>query len=242
MKSLISIIVVLFLVLAPFGLVPASAAQPAYSGHPYIEILAVDKNDSVTIRAYNLPRHDKFTVLQNYMGTRGRNGVQVGTLSSGTSSSITQTYPIAEAFKDQKRIAIRIQSTTGSGYFAYNWFYHKNSGAQPPNGTTPPGSSTGYTGYPTFSIKSVVRNVSVTIVTKNLPPDDTFAVKMNYMGTRGVNGWTVATLNSGDGGTQTLTYNIPAELHGQRRIAIRLQSTSGSGYFAYNWFYNNTYP
>jgi hypothetical protein len=240
MKSLISIIAVLFLVLAPFGLTSASAAQAAYSGHPYIEIVAVDKNDWVTIRAYNLPRYDTFAVLQNYMGTRGKNGVNVGTLKSGSNSSVTQTYPIAGAFKDQKRIAIRLQSTTGSGYFAYNWFYHKNSGAQPPSGTTPP--SSGYTGYPTFSIKSVVRNVSVTIVTKNLPPNDTFAVKMNYMGTRGKNGYTVATLNTGAGGKQTLTYNIPAELHGQRRIAIRLQSTSGSGYFAYNWFYNNTYP
>ncbi|MGW8250442.1 MAG: hypothetical protein ACWGO1_07345 [Anaerolineales bacterium] len=240
MKSVLSIIIVLFLVLAPFGLTTASAAQPAYSGHPYIEILAVDKNDAVTIRAYNLPKYDTFAVLENYMGTRGKSGVQVGTLKSGANSEVTQTYSIAEAFRGQKRIAIRIQSTTGSGYFAYNWFYNKNSGAQPPSVPSTP--SDGYTGFPTFSIKSVVRNVSVTIVTNNLPPNDTFAVKMNYMGTRGKNGWTVATLNSGAGGKQTLTYSIPAELHGQRRIAIRLQSTSGSGYFAYNWFYNNTYP
>ncbi len=242
MKNIFSIVVVFFLLMAPLGATTAYAAQPGYSGHPYIEIVAVDKNDTVTIRAYNLPHNDTFAVLQNYMGTRGKNGVEVGTLKSGTKNEVTQTYPIADAFKGQKQIAIRIQSTTGSGWFAYNWFYHKNSGAQPPNGTTPPSPSTGYKGFPTFSIKSVVRNVSVTIVTKNLPPNDTFAVKMNYMGTRGVNGWTVATLNSGTGGSQTLTYNIPAELHGQRKIAIRLQSTSGSGYYAYNWFYNNTYP
>ncbi len=244
MKNLISIVTVLFLVLSPLGLTTAFAAEPAYSGHPYIEIVAVDKHDLVTIRAYNLPRNDTFAVLENYMGTKGKNGVNVGTLSSGSKSEVTQTYPIAAAFRDQKQIAIRIQSTTGSGWFAYNWFYNKNSGAQPPGGTTPPppSPSTGYSGYPTFSIKSVVRNVSVTIITTNLPPNDTFAVKMNYMGTRGVNGWTVATLNSGTGGTQTLSYTIPAELNGQRKIAIRLQSTSGSDYFAYNWFYNNTYP
>ena len=82
----------------------------------------------------------------------------------------------------------------------------------------------------------------MTIVTSNLPSNDTFDVLMNYMGTRGEHGYKVATLNSGSGGTQTLTYNIPGELAGQRKIAIRLQSSSGSGYYAYNWFYNNTYP
>lgn len=82
----------------------------------------------------------------------------------------------------------------------------------------------------------------MTFVTSNLPKNDTFSVLMNSMGTQGKNGYKVATLDSGSGGTQTLTYNIPAELHGLKQIAIRLQSTSGSGYFAYNWFYNTTYP
>jgi hypothetical protein len=62
---------------------------------------------------------------------------------------------------------------------------------------------------------------------------------MNYIGTRGVGGVTVGTFNSGAGGTLTATFNIPASLRGQRQIAIRLQSPT-SGYFSYNWFWNNT--
>jgi hypothetical protein len=65
---------------------------------------------------------------------------------------------------------------------------------------------------------------------------------MNKMGTKGVNGVQVDTFNSGTGGTKTFTFDIPAEMQGKRQIAIRIQSTTGSGYFAYNWFYNNTYP
>jgi hypothetical protein len=95
--------------------------------------------------------------------------------------------------------------------------------------------------YPTFSIVSVVRNSTVTVKTNNLPANDTFNVCMNYMGTRGVCGWLVATINSGAGGTQTLTFNIPDALKGQGKIAIRMQSPY-SGYFAYNWFWNNTTP
>lgn len=237
MKKIISILLAIFLLLTPLGVTGTLAAQPQYSGYPTFSISSVVVDTSVTILTKNLPPNDKFIVMMNYIGTRGKNGIEVGTMDTGKGGSQTFTYSIPEALKGQKQIAIRIESSTGSGYFAYNWFYNKTKGAKPP--TTTPG---GYSGYPTFSIKAVVRNSTVTIVTNNLPANDTFDVLMNTMGTRGVNGYKVATLSSGKGGTQTLTYNIPSELHGQRRIAIRLQSSSGSGYFAYNWFYNNTYP
>jgi hypothetical protein len=91
---------------------------------------------------------------------------------------------------------------------------------------------------PTISITSVVPDQNVTIQTHNLPPNQTFTVRMNYMGTLGINGEVVSTLNSGAGGSLTATYNIPAFLKGQQRIAIRLDSPQG--YYSYNWFWNNT--
>jgi hypothetical protein len=39
-----------------------------------------------------------------------------------------------------------------------------------------------------------------------------------------------------------VTFDIPASLKGSYQIAVRLQSNTGSGYFAYNWFYNNNAP
>ena len=64
---------------------------------------------------------------------------------------------------------------------------------------------------------------------------------MGAMGTRGVNGIKVATTSAGKGGIFTVTYNIPEALKGSYQIAIRLQSPT-SGYYGYNWFYNNTAP
>ena len=61
---------------------------------------------------------------------------------------------------------------------------------------------------------------------------------MGVFGTRGVGGIEIAMTQSGAGGSFDETYTIPAALHGLPRIAIRLQSDDG--YFAYNWFYNNT--
>ena len=95
-------------------------------------------------------------------------------------------------------------------------------------------SAAKYSGYPTFSIVSVVKNTSVTIKTNNLPPDDVFKVRMGLIGTKGVNGTIVTSFSTGKGGTQSLTFQIPAGLHGQSRIAIRIESKTGSGYYAYN--------
>ncbi len=94
-----------------------------------------------------------------------------------------------------------------------------------------------YTGYPTFSIVSVEKDVSVTIQTKNLPPNQTFTVRMGKFGTLGIGGTVVGTTDSGEGGVLTLKYNIPDVLKGSTLIAIRMDSTAG--YYAYDWFTNS---
>jgi hypothetical protein len=207
-----------------------------YSGIPTFSISSVVADSKVTIYTYNFPANDNFDVLMNYMHTKGVNGIKVATISSGNGGSFSATFNIPSALKGQFQIAIRLQSNTGSGYFAYNWFYNNTSGTNIGGGSTP----SGYVGFPTFSISSVVRNKTVTIRTRNLPANDTFKVLMGPMGTRGVNGYYVTSINTGSGGAQTLTFNIPSQLKGSFQISIRLQSTTGSGFFAYNWFYNTT--
>jgi LysM repeat protein len=104
----------------------------------------------------------------------------------------------------------------------------------PTTGGTPPPPPTGT--IPTFTIVSVVANQSVTIQTNNFPANQQFDVLMGPMGTQGINGIWVTRTPSGNGGSFTATYTVPAALRGSNRIAIRLQSPSG--YFSYNWFYN----
>jgi hypothetical protein len=207
-----------------------------YSGIPTFSILSVVTDKTVTIKTNNFPANDNFDVLMNYMHTKGVNGVKVTTISSGNGGSFQATFNIPTSLKGQYQIAIRLQSNTGSGYFAYNWFYNNTAGSNTGGG----GISSGYSGYPTFSILSVVRNKTVKVQTYNLPANDNFKVLMGPMGTRGINGYKVTTFNSGSGGSTSLTFEIPPELKGSYQISIRMQSTTGSGYFAYNWFYNNT--
>jgi hypothetical protein len=96
-----------------------------------------------------------------------------------------------------------------------------------------------YKGFPTFSITAVVKDSTVTILGKNFPANDKFTVTMGAYGTKGIGGIVVDTTDSGAGGAITKTYTIPDSLKGSHRIAIRLQSPT-SGYFAYNWFFNNS--
>jgi LysM repeat protein len=206
---------------------------------PTFSIVKVVKNEDVTIQVINLPRNDTYKVTMGEMGTRGVGGYNAGSFNSGNGGTKKYTFDIPSQLRGERQIAIRIQSSK-TGFFAYNWFYNNTSsgGGGTGGGTTP---TTGYKGIPTFRITAVVRNEDVSIHTNNFPKNVRFDVYMNYMGTQGIGGWYVETINSGDGGAFNDTYDIPSQLRGESRIAIRLVARSG-GYFAYNWFWNNTYP
>ncbi|HLE51762.1 MAG TPA: LysM domain-containing protein [Anaerolineales bacterium] len=209
-----------------------------YEGFPTFSIVSVVEDEDVTVKTYNLPPHDSFDVLMGEMGTKGKGGIKVDTINTGSGGSKQYVFDIPKALRGEYQIAIRLQSNTGSDYFAYNWFYNNtNGGGGTGGGYKPP---KGYTGFPTFSILSVIRNEDVTIQAYNLPPDDSFNVYMGPMGTKGVGGIKVDEIDTGSGGSKQYTFDIPSALKGSYQISIRLQSTSGSGYFAFNWFYNNT--
>lgn len=204
---------------------------------PTISIVSVDAGKTVTIKTNNYPANDNFDVLMGKIGTRGVGGTKVTTVSSGTGGTQTFTFNIPDALKADAQIAIRLQSPT-TGYFSYNWFTNQTTTTTPgvpSTGTIPAGT------IPTISIQSVVKDSTVTIVTKNYPANDTYNVTMGKFGTLGVGGVSITSVSSGTGGAQTFTFNIPASLKGESRIAIRLQSPT-SGYYSYNWFWNNTAP
>jgi hypothetical protein len=230
MKRIFTLTITLLLLIA--FVVPAAAAAPK-SVYMTFSIVSVKPDNSVTIQTYNMPPNDTFNVTMGAIGTRGVNGIKVDTISSGNGGSQTLTFKIPTALYGTYQIAIRMQSPV-SGVFAYNWFYNTKSGT----GGTPP-SGLPYGTYPTFSIVSVKTDKNVTIQTYNLPANDTFNVTMGPMGTQGINGIKVDTVNSGNGGSKQYTFKIPSSLYGLYQIAIRMQSPT-SGYFAYNWFYNNS--
>jgi hypothetical protein len=208
---------------------------------PTITILSVVQGDSVTVKTHNFPAGKDFNVLMGVMGTRGIGGIKADAINSGGGGSLTETFAIPAALQDNAQIAIRLETSDGVTY-AYNWFYNNTSdGGNGSNGNGNGYGNSGYTGFPTISFTGILQGDQVTIKTNNFPEDVEFIVLMGQMGTKGIGGIQVTTINSGSGGTFSKTFDIPEALAGENQIAIRLESASGT-YYAYNWFYNQTYP
>lgn len=208
------------------------SVTPGFTGIPTFSIESVVVDSKVTIKTNNFPANRDFNVLMGNIGTKGIGGTQVATTNSSTGGVFVVTYDIPAGLKGKQRIAIRLESTTG-GFFAFNWFWNNTS----TSGTVTPVVVT----IPTFSISAVTRNTSVTIKGVNFPASKDFKVFMGPFGTLGIGGTYVTTVSTGSGGNLNATFTIPSGLSGSQRIAIRMESTSG-GYFAYNWFWNNTTP
>jgi hypothetical protein len=90
-----------------------------------------------------------------------------------------------------------------------------------------------------IDVVAVKADSTVTLRFKDAPANYLFTVRMDVAGNKAIDGIVVAETNSGAGGVFQETYKIPAELHGKKTIAIRVDSTRG-GFYAYNWFNNRT--
>ncbi|MGE5221622.1 MAG: hypothetical protein ACM3PY_04235, partial [Omnitrophica WOR_2 bacterium] len=232
---------------------PTKTPGSTFTGIPTFSIVSVLKDSEVTIKTKNFPANQTFTARIGPFGTLGINGTKVGTTGSGKGGVFEVTYNIPAALKGSRLLSIRLESP--QGFFAYNWFWNSTAGTTGPTSTPGPTNTPGgptatpkptntpgstYSGFPTFSIQSVVRDTSVTIKGKNFPPNQTFTVRMGKFGTLGIGGTKAGTYDTGSGGSFTATFDIPSGLKGTNPIAIRLESPQG--YFAYNWFYNSTAP
>jgi len=214
--------------------ISVSGSVPAASSGWSFEVINKVKDTSVTLRTHNIPSNVLFDVKIGRKVGGSMDWQDVGPLDSDRGGSIKATFSIPGAYAGESRLAIRlIQDKKGTT--VTRWF--TNAGG----GTGGGGVPWYYGGIPTFSIVGVVRNSTVTIRTYNFPAGLNFDVYMGPMGTRGIGGYYIGTFNSGAGGTFVKTFNTPSQLYNHNQISIRSQNT-GTGYYSYNWFYNNTTP
>lgn len=214
-----------------------------YPGIPTFKITAVETGKSVTIETNNFPAGYTFAVTMGKMYTRGIGGIFIQDINSENGGRLTFTFPIPDALKNDDRIAIRAQTGHANPFYAFNWFYNNDAPAPTPTPPTPqpPSPGTVYYGIPTFTVCSVTKDGNATILTKNFPTNQTFAVTMGPMYTQGIGGYLVSpSLESKDTPSARYTFSIPAEMRGAARISIRAQTAHAYPFYAYNWFYNAT--
>ena len=218
---------------------PPPTTGPVYTGIPTFKVTAVNKGESVTIETSNFPANVTFAVTMGKMHTQGIGGISVGELSTGNGGSLTATFNIPEALKEDARIAVRAQTAHANPFYAYNWFYNNTDNTGSGDGATGGGDPV-YTGVPSFTICSVTKDGEVTVLTKNFPTNQTFAVTMGAMYTQGIGGISVGNLATDNVGSARYTFSIPDGVKGLDRISMRAQTAHADPFYAYNWFYNAT--
>lgn len=217
----------------------------------------VVKDTSVTIQTYNFPSNVFFEVRMGRMQANGRYlwFTFAEDLDTDAGGSFSKTFDIPADVQGGYQMALRLiqYKKNGKTIMQDVVFYNVTGGGHGgyPCGTgpaycpppRPPAPCYGHPPcwgvIPTIWISSVVRDNTVTITTHNWPAGVNFQVLMGSMGTRGVGGIPVGTLYSAGGGSLTASFAIPPQLWGSRQISIRTQNWP-TGYYSYNWFYNNT--
>lgn len=196
-------------------------------------VVGVQQDKTVTIRTANFPDNVKFEVSIGRLKSGAYEWAKVADLDSDKGGAFDESFNLPAQFTGVPQLIIRLTQVK-KNISVDRWFNN-----------IPGGSGTGGAGYgyywgiPTIWIKSVVKDSKVTIVTHNFPANVQFDVLMGPYGTNGINGYKVASFNSGAGGTLEMTFDVPAQLSGSARIAIRTQNLA-AGFYSFNWFYNNT--
>jgi len=106
---------------------PAPVIPPAPAvKYPYFNIVAVEKDNTVSVEGKDFPADTEFTVLMGKMWTMGINSIESGTFKSGEGGDIAATFTIPPELAGLIQISIRLQATSG-GWYAYNWFWNNTT-------------------------------------------------------------------------------------------------------------------
>ncbi|MCL4562396.1 MAG: hypothetical protein M1281_17515 [Chloroflexi bacterium] len=109
-------------------LTPSPTTTPAASSTatiPTFSIQSVIRDQQVSIQTANFPPNQTFSVTMGKIGTRGVNGILVGSTESGQGGQFTAIYKIPAELAGLSQISIRLESP--AGYFSYNWFYNNTT-------------------------------------------------------------------------------------------------------------------
>ncbi len=121
-------------ILAAFA--PQSAFAAETSNKPYIEILGVKANESVTVQAQRFPANETFNIRVGSFTNFFKDYVVVGTIDSGQGGSFKFTVQLPSTVKGVEMVTIRLDSS--QKHYAYNAFKNVNSGTViPVTGPTP---------------------------------------------------------------------------------------------------------
>lgn len=209
---------------------PTPVATPVSGSGLRVYALSVEEDESVTLRGKSLWANARYTVSLSRYDNKVFSSVVVGSAYTDKNGAFTATYAIPKELVDVARIEVRLDN--GRGDAATNWFINATAD-----------DYTGGEGSPafSFSLVSVEEDEWVKIKTSNLPANVTFNALMGKAGSKGVDGISVGSLRSDDGGSVRATFEIPADLQGRSKIDLRLENKA-LGIYYYMTLFNEDTP
>jgi hypothetical protein len=118
---------------------PISIPNTSSSEKPYLDIVAVKKNASITVEAYNLPANTDFRVRVGPFKTFSTDYVVVKTVNSGSTGAIRFNLDLPTVVKDIQLVTVRMD---GSGRYAFNAFTNADRGTVAPQPANTPAPAT----------------------------------------------------------------------------------------------------
>ncbi len=101
---------------------PETAAAKTY----FIQITAVDKNQTITVKATGFPTKTDFRVRVGPFDNFNKKAVDLGAVNTGTTGSFTFNVTLPKVVKDVKLVTVRLDSA--KGHYSYNVFTNADLG------------------------------------------------------------------------------------------------------------------
>jgi hypothetical protein len=112
------------------GVTPTPTPAPATGGKPFITILGVEKDKSVTVQASRFPANTNFSIRVGPFYSFFKNYAVVGSVKSSDSGAFTFTVALPENVKGVELVTIRLDG--GAGAYAFNAFTNVSGGSVDP--------------------------------------------------------------------------------------------------------------
>lgn len=183
--------------------------RPLLLRTPWIQVVQTVRDTSVTVAALNFPDNKAIEVYLGRMGSG--TGTLVGTMQISSAGN-RSTFTIPAELRGQQKLQIRMIVPSKPAIQSSRSFYNMTSLPE------------GYTNQPKLSLSSFTKNQNVVISLANVPAGVTLEVLMGASKSRKI--LAVGSLASGNGGSLSGTFTIPAAFANQPEIAVIVRCTA----------------
>jgi hypothetical protein len=239
-KTLGLSLIVIFTVIGAF-VFPAYAASQAW-----MSVIGLVPGSQIRLEMMNLPAFTEFTVTMGPAGGRGIGAPVVAHFKTQWGVNVIHWFEIQTEVAKEPYFDVRVDDGAGTAVFLTvdNTTSVSMPAATPTPAPTPTPKPWGWNitlrEVGLIKIMHVQRDGIVQAVIRNMPANTEFTTTIGFAGTKGLGGYPVGTLTTGNASGQAMvgTFEIPSALRGALTLDIRV---AAPGYVYYATFRNIDY-